>query len=71
MPDVPALFDFSILLRRKDAHPSRRFFYAAIRRQVRFGAGGRPAVEFCEKSTLRLELQKIDSEESWATSRRR
>ncbi|MBB4228133.1 hypothetical protein [Rhizobium mongolense] len=28
MPDVPALFDFSILLRREDAHPSRRFFYA-------------------------------------------
>ncbi|WP_164736351.1 hypothetical protein [Rhizobium vallis] len=27
MPDVPALFQFSMLLRREDAHPSRRFFY--------------------------------------------
>ncbi|MBB4237489.1 hypothetical protein [Rhizobium esperanzae] len=26
MPDVPALFNFSMLLRREDAHPSRRFF---------------------------------------------
>jgi len=26
VPDVPALFIFQLLLRREDAHPSRRFF---------------------------------------------
>jgi hypothetical protein len=38
VPDVPALFEFSIVLRREDAHPSRRFFYAF---EDRMGCSGR------------------------------
>jgi hypothetical protein len=39
VPDVPALFSFSILLRREDAHPSRRFLYEHRKRVQTSGMG--------------------------------